>query len=122
MRFVVVAEEPAKFAAWEQAQHQPAPAPTEAMAVEGLAIFQSETCRNCHSINGVPNAGAHVGPDLTHIASRLQLGAGIEENTPANLRAWLKNPLEVKPGVLMPDYNFSDEQLDQLGAYFETLR
>lgn len=122
MRFIVVAEAPEKFAAWEQAQRQPAPPPVEAVAAKGLAIFQTESCRNCHAINGVPGTGVNVGPDLTHVASRLQLGAGIEENTPANLRAWIKNPPAVKPGVLMPNYNFSDEQLDQLCAYFQTLR
>ena len=122
MRFIVVAEAPEKFAAWQQAQLQPAPAPVDAVASKGLAIFQGASCMNCHAINGVPGAGARVGPDLTHLASRRQLGAGLEENTPENLRAWLKNPLDVKPGVLMPNYNFDDEQLTQLCAYFETLK
>jgi cytochrome c oxidase subunit 2 len=122
MRFIVVAEAPEKFAAWQQAQLQPAPAPVDPVASKGLAIFQGASCMNCHAINGVPGAGARIGPDLTHLASRRQLGAGIEENTPANLRAWLKNPLAVKPGVLMPDYHFDDEQLTQLGTYFETLK
>ena len=80
------------------------------------------SCINCHAINGVPGAVARVGPDLTHIASRQQLGAGVIDNTPENLRAWLKDPQALKPGVLMPNYNLNDEQLTQLVAYFETLR
>ena len=86
------------------------------------SIPPTKTCINCHAIRGVTGADAHVAPDLTHVASRRQLGAGILENTPANMRRWLKNPQHIKPGALMPDFNFTDQQLDQLGAYLETLR
>ena len=54
--------------------------------------------------------------------SRRQLGAGILQNSPANMRLWLKNPQHIKPGVLMPDFNFTDQDLDKLGEYLETLR
>jgi cytochrome c oxidase subunit 2 len=70
----------------------------------------------------VPGADARVAPDLTHVASRRQLGAGILENNPANMRQWLKNPQHIKPGALMPDFIFTDQQLHQLGEYLDTLR
>jgi cytochrome c oxidase subunit 2 len=70
----------------------------------------------------VTGADAGVAPDLTHVASRKQLGAGILENTPANMRLWLKSPQHIKPGALMPDFNFTDEQLDQLAEYLSSLR
>ena len=79
------------------------------------------SCVNCHAINGT-QAKARVGPDLTHVASRRQLGAGITENTPENLRIWLTNPQHVKPGVKMPDYKFTPEQLTQLVDYLSTLK
>ncbi len=122
MRFVVVADEPAQFAAWEQAQVQPAAAPVDATAAKGLAIFQGMSCVNCHAINGLVGANGRVGPDLTHLAGRSILGSGVSANSSANLRRWMANPQEVKPGVLMPDYHFTDEQLSQLTAYFETLK
>ncbi len=122
MRIVVVAEEPSKFEAWQQAQLQPAQTATSDPAAKGLALFQTSTCMNCHAIRGVPGANAIVAPDLTHVASRKQIGAGILENTPANMRKWLKNPQHVKPGVLMPDFNFTGQQLDELTAYLDTLR
>jgi cytochrome c oxidase subunit 2 len=70
----------------------------------------------------VPGADASVAPDLTHVASRKQLGSGILENTPANMRRWLKSPQHIKPGALMPDFTFTDQQLDQLAEYLTTLR
>jgi cytochrome c oxidase subunit 2 len=122
MRIVVVAEESSKFEEWQRAQLQPALAATSDAAAKGLALFRTSTCINCHAIRGVPGANASVAPDLTHVASRRQLGSGILENTPANMRRWLKNPQHIKPGVLMPDFNFTEEELDQLGEYLNTLR
>ncbi len=122
MRIVVVAEELSKFEQWQQAQLRPSQAPTSDAAVKGLALFETSTCISCHAIRGVTGADADVAPDLTHLASRKQLGAGILENTPANMRLWLKSPQHIKPGALMPDFNFTDEQFDQLAEYLETLR
>jgi cytochrome c oxidase subunit 2 len=122
MRILVVAEEPSRFEEWQRAQLQPGQAPTSDVATKGLALFQTSTCINCHAIRGVTGADAHVAPELTHVASRRQLAAGILENTPANMRRWLKNPQHIKPGVLMPDFNFTDQELDELGEYLETLR
>src|ERR1700736_1401543 len=122
MRFLVVAEEPSKFEEWQRAQLQPGLAANTAAAAKGLALFQTSSCINCHAIRGVTGAEASVAPDLTHVASRKQLAAGILENTPASMRLWLKNPQHIKPGALMPDFNLTAQQLDELVAYLETLR
>src|SRR6266478_4271138 len=122
MRILVVAEEPSKFEEWQRAQLKPAQATNSDAAAKGLALFQTSTCINCHAIRGVTGADTRVAPDLTHVASRRQLGAGILENTPANMRRWLKNPQHIKPGALMPDFNFTDQELDELGEYLEALR
>ncbi len=121
MHFLVIAEPPAKFAAWQSAQLRPAAQPTDPEARKGLALFQQTSCVSCHAISGTI-AGARIGPDLTHFASRLQIGAGIADNTPENLRLWLADPQWVKPGAKMPDFKFSNEQLGQLVSYFETLK
>ncbi|HEX4086651.1 MAG TPA: cytochrome c oxidase subunit II [Chthoniobacteraceae bacterium] len=121
MRFLVIAQTPADFAAWEQAQSQKSVAPTTAQALQGEQIFMQMSCVNCHNINGT-DAHAHVGPDLTHLASRRQLCSGLMENTPENLDRWLRNPQEVKPGVLMPNFEFTPDQVTDLAAYLETLR
>lgn len=120
MHFLIIAEPQADFDAWTRAQLQPAAAP-QGSAAKGLALFQQLSCVSCHAVNGT-SANARVAPDLTHLATRRQLGAGMVDNTPENLRRWLADPRKVKPGVLMPDFNFTDEQLNELVAYFETLK
>ncbi len=120
MHFLIVAESQADFDAWTQAQLQPAAAP-EGQAAKGLALFQQLSCVSCHAVSGT-TAKAHVAPDLTHIASRHQLGAGIMDNTPENLHRWLADPPKIKPGLLMPNFNLTDEQVDELVTYFETLK
>ncbi len=121
MHFLVVAEAPEQFAAWQKAQLAPATAPASGSAAQGFALFQQMSCMNCHAINGTA-ATARIGPDLTHFASRRILGAGVVENTAANLRRWLTDPQRIKPGVKMPDYKFNEAQVTQLTDYFETLR
>ena len=120
MHFIVVAEPQEDFEAWTNAQLQAAAAP-EGEAAKGLALFQQLSCTSCHAVKGTP-ATAQVAPDLTHLASRRQLGAGIMDNTPENLHRWLMDPQKVKPGVLMPSFNLTDEQANELVAYFETLK
>lgn len=122
MRILVVADEPAQFAAWEQAQLQPALATTNPDASQGAQLFRTSTCINCHAVKGMPDATSRVAPDLTHIASRRQLASGAIDNTPDNMRRWVKNPQSIKPGALMPDFYLKDEQVNQLAEYLSSLR
>jgi len=121
MHFLIVAESQVEFDAWEKAQLQPAVSPTNGLALKGLDLYQKSICASCHTIDGAAGS-ARVGPDLTHFASRHQLGSGIAGNTPENLHRWMAAPEQVKPGVRMPDFKFTDEQLTQLVDYFETLK
>src|SRR5215471_15187973 len=121
MHFLLVAEPQAEFQKWEQAQLVPASAPSTENARKGFALFHQMSCVNCHAIKGTV-ASATIGPDLTHFASRKQLGAGIAANTPENLRRWLHDPQQVKIGVKMPDFKLTNEQATQLTDYIETLK
>ena len=122
MRILVVADEPAQFEEWQRAQLQPAQAATTDVTTKGRAVFQTTSCINCHAIRGVAGANLRVAPDLTHVGSRKQLASGMIDNTPANMRLWLKSPQHIKPGALMPDFSLTDEQLDQLATYLSTLK
>jgi cytochrome c oxidase subunit 2 len=121
MRFTVVAEDEQSFQDWLAHHAKPASIPTAPTAKAGMDTFFAQTCANCHAIGGT-TAVANAAPDLTHLASRRDLGAGVISNTPQNLAQWLRNPMRIKPGCQMPNFNFGDEQIDQLVAYLETLR
>jgi cytochrome c oxidase subunit 2 len=123
MRILVVAESPEAFAAWERHQLAPAPPPFEDAAMRGARIFNSMTCVRCHTIASGPSASeARFAPDLTHVASRKTLAAGELPNTPTDLAHWLQDPQGIKEGCHMPDAQLTDAQVNDLVAYFETLR
>ncbi len=121
MRIKVIAQTPYKFNQWVHNQQQVPPPPKDSTAILGEMLFQKETCGDCHAIAGTP-ANAHVGPDLTHIASRTTILSGRLTNTRENLLRWLSNPQKVKPGAHMPDFRFSKKQLNELVTYLEGLK
>lgn len=118
MAFTVIAEAPARYAAWRAAQA--APAQSTAVASEGRELFISR-CGGCHAVRGSEAAGQH-GPDLTHLQSRATIAAGALRNTPANLMQWIKHAQAVKPGNRMPDMALDDTETAQLGAFLATLQ
>ena len=120
MEFYVVAEPPDEFARWVAAQARPAETPTSASARAGEAVFMDSTCVGCHAIRGT-EADAEVGPDLTHLAERETIGAGVLGNTRANLEAFIVDPQAVKPGVGMPPTELSTDELSALLDYLEGL-
>ena len=75
----------------------------------------------CHTVTSTLAQG-RVGPDLTHVASRLALGAGTVPNTPGNLSGWILDPQTIKPGALMPSHALPPSDLRALVAFLETLR
>jgi cytochrome c oxidase subunit II len=118
---IVVAESPATFKAWEEAQRASASPPTDPDAAAGEVVFQKSACATCHAIRGSEALG-NVGPDLTHLASRLTLAAGTLENTRGNLAGWIGNAQGIKPGNDMPVMTLAPNDLQALLAYLETLK
>jgi len=121
MRMIVVAEPQAAFDAWQTAQLATPAQPTRGPAAEGLELVKSESCLNCHAISGLPGH-KDIGPDLTHIASRRILASGAIDNSPENLFKWLKDPDSIKPESHMPNFQLSDDRVNALVAYMETLK
>lgn len=121
MGFVLIAQQPEEFEAWYRAQLLPAAAPADPLAQTGQEVFLSRGCVMCHAIRGTL-AGSRVGPDLTHLASRRTLAAGTLPNTRGHLAAWILDPQEIKPGVLMPPNQLTPAELRALLAYLEGLR
>lgn len=121
MAFFVVAEPVEKFHAWLAQQVSTPPPPADPIAKEGQKVFLSHTCVMCHTIRG-SGAGAKLGPDLTHIASRMTIGAGSRPNTPGNLAGWIVDSQSIKPGNKMPPNPLKSDDLNALLAYLETLK
>lgn len=126
MKFQVVAMPEAEFAQWVQQQTAPAAAPTTAQAREGQQLFFGLPCISCHTVTGQTVDGKQaigtVGPNLTHFASRSRFAGAWLENTPEDLREWLRDPPAIKPGSKMPNYNLTEDQITLLIAYLESLK
>ena len=108
-----------EFDRWIRQQRQPAFV-NDAVS-QGQRIFETTACINCHTVSGTV-ANGRFGPDLTHLMSRDTIAAGAAPNTPENLRLWIRNPNTIKPGSLMPAMELTEQELDALTAYLETLR
>lgn len=118
--YAVVMEKDA-FAQWLNAQRKPAREPSDATALQGREHFFANGCTACHTVRGTGADGV-VGPDLTHIASRVSLGGGIMPNDTAALKKWIARTHEVKPGVLMPHFGMlPEDELSALAAYLRSL-
>jgi cytochrome c oxidase subunit 2 len=121
MRLLVVAEPAAAFDAWQRQQLAPARPPETTASAIGERIFRDQACGNCHAVAGRGFDG-RVAPDLTHVATRSTLGAGVTGATADDLRAWLHDPQSIKPGSKMPDFKLSDAEVNDLVAFLEERR
>jgi cytochrome c oxidase subunit 2 len=121
MRFRVIADNDQNFANWQSAQLAAPSSPSGQDAIAGAKLFTDRTCVNCHALTGTVG-NQHVGPDLTHIASREMLAGEAAKNTPAELYQWLKKPDSIKPGSHMPDFKLEDSEARELAAYLEELK
>jgi cytochrome c oxidase subunit II len=115
----VYVDTPEQFAAW--VANQAKPGVQDASVAAGRHVFETQACMNCHTVRGTAATG-RFGPDLTHLMSRDTLASGMIPNTRDNLKQWIKDPNTIKPGCLMPAMQLSDEQLDQVTSYLETLK
>lgn len=107
-------------------------------AQRGMAIYSRSACIGCHKVRGNPSSIGVLGPDLTHVASRHTIAAGLFPNDARHLARWIKNAARMKPGAKMNvlgtgEYDpmikstgttprLSDEQIADIVAYLMTLK
>ena len=144
MRFQVIVQSSDDFEAWAKGQADGSPGvdQLEGLALEGSQVFGSRGCVLCHTINGPDAPGVQdariaafesggasfPAPNLTTFGERKTFAGGIIENNTENLRRWLKDPDDVKPGNRMSElaqvYNngeeLSDEEVDALVVYLQS--
>lgn len=121
MKIEVVALPPAEFERWYARQLAPAAAPADGLAARGLDVFETHRCALCHTVRGTRARGG-VAPDLTHLASRRTLAAGVLPNRRGYLAGWIADPQHLKPGVHMPKNPMTGAELNALLHYLEGLR
>lgn len=123
MRMRVRVESDSAFQAWVALQTGgPAPLDSGSLAWQGKQIFSRQACIGCHQMEGVAAAVGQIGPNLSHVGSRTTIAAGLYDNTSENLRRWVTDAPEMKPGSLMPQMLLSDAELDAIVAYLQSAR
>jgi cytochrome c oxidase subunit 2 len=121
MALDVTVESQADFKRWWLAQLKPASPPANPQAAAGMAYVTTRECSSCHAIAGT-DASARFGPDLTHVASRRSIAAGVLPMSRANLAAWVRDPQAHKQGALMPSVGLSAAQASAIAAYLDGLK
>ena len=117
MRLHVEAMTTENFERWVAAREDfrvSQPAPGAAGEVFG------ERCGQCHRVAGITDGNR--APDLTDLATRPSLGAGVIANDEEGLRRWLREHKTIKFGNAMPAHDDVPPQtLDEIAAWLETL-
>lgn len=76
----------------------------------GAALFQEKGCFTCHRLN---ETGGALGPDLTHVGSRLPREI---------LEKVLTDPRSVKADAIMPPTGLSREETDALARFMSEMK
>lgn len=114
----------ADFDTWVSARQEEALVAANTPEGRGGALVAQNGCQGCHSIDGSPNTG----PTWLGIYGRQeQLADGsVITADDAYIKESILNPqakiVSGFEGVLMPAYEFSDEQIADIIAYMQTLK
>jgi cytochrome c oxidase subunit 2 len=120
MRIKLVVESQDDFDAWAKNQQAPPPEPQGDQAATGHKMIASGICSNCHAL-GESQAEGLVGPNLNHLFSRSVFAGATYPLTENNIRRWLTENDQMKPGNDM-SVNLTQDDVDALMAYLTTLR
>ena len=131
MRLRVFAESREDFVLWVSQMQEPAQPDSGSLADRGREVFMRSVCIACHAIAGT-NAAGVLGPDLTRVGARTQIGAGMLDTSAENLALWIADPGAVKPGAKMPGTNhpgggmpatgLSQPDIEAIAAYLWSLK
>ena len=120
MGMALVARDSADFRSWVQNQRAPADTPTTELERAGKQAFVESACISCHTIRGTMAQGV-IGPDLTHVAGRERIAAGVLANDSSGMARWLEHPQRIKPANRMQIPDLDEETIRELVAYLQSL-
>ena len=150
MKFLVQVLPQEDYLAWAEGFGRPLePSELSEKAKAGQQVFNGVGgCVVCHTANGsdspavvagrvtgfmTTETGIAPGPNLTDLATRERFGAGLADLNRDNLRQWLRNPEDIKPGNHMAGRaniyqtdngraNLSERQISDLMEYLLSLK
>ncbi len=95
---------------WSQIPQRDHAADMSLSAQRGKYLVDSNNCIGCHTING---EGAYFAPELGNVYTR---------RGPDFIKAWIRiQPSGVTGRRQMPQFNFSNQNLDDITAYLKWL-
>lgn len=119
MAFWVEALPPEEFESWIADRR--AAALEEAADTSGQEIFVRAGCAQCHGTQGRLETGTvRAGPDLAGLANRRRIAAGTLVNGREQLRRWIEDPQQIKPGSLMPPSVLDPQEMEALLDYLQS--
>jgi cytochrome c oxidase subunit II len=133
MRARVLAVSPADYERWLTDQQEPAVLPQDGdPTYEGYQVYLNKQCVQCHQVRFDDEEASRLipreafnGPELTHFASRNVFAGAIlpedDETREEALKRWLENPPNVKPGSFMPDLALTEQEIDALIVWLESM-
>jgi mono/diheme cytochrome c family protein len=90
---------------------------TPAQIAHGKTLVNERGCASCHEINGIPHPD-NFAPELTEVGSlalaKILFAPGISHTVPAYIAAKIRNPRSFGSALKMPQFTFSDSQVDSL--------
>ena len=149
MRFKIIAVPQDQFDVFVTGWREGASSAAAALVPDGDVERMPQAlglCLGCHRVGGVPNnangdpladppmgieggitaENQILGPNLSMLACRTTLAAGILPNDEEHLRDWLRDPGGIKQGNFMASQikkdTLNSEQIDQIVAYLKTLQ
>lgn len=87
----------------------------------GRKALRAYGCGGCHVVPGVRGATGVVAPPLTHFGDRAYI-AGVLDNEPEHLVAWIQDPKGVHGRTAMPAVGVTEPDARDIAAYLYTLR
>jgi cytochrome c oxidase subunit 2 len=135
MKFYLVVDTQADYEAWLKMQQTKVEAATVDPVKAGEQLVLGGACVTCHYIEGTAAQG-RIGPNLTGYGNRQTMAAGWVDNTEENIKKWVHNPGDIKPGAVVdPTYSafvnemrmpafpqYTDEQLTAIAKYLLSLK
>ncbi len=125
MRLKVVAHDDASWDDWVATMQAPVDEPADGLAAEGFELFSQKGCAGCHQVDGAYEEvadDAPAAPNLTKLFTRdCFAGCIYDLNDRNELEAWLRDP-QRKDGSLMVIGELTEDEIDRLYAYLETLK